>query len=271
MDIATILGLVLAFALITVVMVLDGGSPAELFSAPQAILLTMGGALVATVISYPMSSLGNIPKWFMKAFFSKKENPGEVIETLTRMADKARREGLLALEDESKKLENEFMRKGIMMAVDGVDASQVKTIMEIDIQNMEERHHQGINFFSAAGGYGPTMGIIGTVMGLISVLQELDNPSELGHNIAVAFLATLWGILSANIIWLPLAGKLRSNSAEEVAYKRLIMEGILCLQAGENPRIVRDKLMAFLPPKARSAGAEGGEGKPAGKKAKAGA
>jgi chemotaxis protein MotA len=270
MDLATILGLVLGFALITVVMILDGGSPAELFSAPQAILLTIGGALIATIISYPMSSLGKIPKWFMKAFFSKKENPVEVIDTLTKMADKARREGLLALEEESKKLENEFMRKGIMMGVDGVDASQVRAILETDIHHMEERHHSGIGFFEKCGGYGPTMGIIGTVMGLISVLQELDNPGELGHSIAVAFLATLWGILSANLIWLPLAGKLRSNSQEEVAYKQLVMEGILCLQAGENPRIVREKLMAFLPPSARTAG-EGGEGKAAGKKAKAAA
>ena len=271
MDLATLLGLILGFALITVVMILDGGSPAELFSAPQAILLTIGGALIATIISYPMSSLGAIPKWFMKAFLGKHENPMEVIETMVKMSDKARREGLLALEEESKKLSNEFMRKGIMMAVDGVDASQVKTILEIDIHHMEERHGQGIGFFTAAGGYGPTMGIIGTVMGLISVLQELDNPGELGHSIAVAFLATLWGILSANLVWLPLAGKLRRNSEEEVAYKHLVKEAILCLQAGENPRIVREKLLAFLPPSTRNAGAEGGGEKAAGKKAKAAA
>jgi chemotaxis protein MotA len=257
MDITTVLGLVLGFILITVVMILDGGSPAELFSAPQAILLTIGGAIIATIISYPMKSVKLIPKWFKAAFMTHKEEPFEVIELLTRMADKARREGLLALEEESKKIEDKFLRTGIMMVVDGTDPAQVRGILEIEIYHMQERHGQGINFFSAAGGYGPTMGIIGTVMGLISVLQELDNPGELGHSIAVAFLATLWGILSANLVWLPLAGKLRAKSEEEVSYRRMLLEGILAIQAGENPRVVRDKLMAFLAPGERKAEGEG--------------
>jgi chemotaxis protein MotA len=261
MDFATIGGLALAFVLITVVMIMDGGSPAELFTAPQAILLTIGGAFIATLISYPISSLGLIPKWFMAAFISHKAEPGAAIELLTKMADKARREGLLALEEDSKKIEDEFLQKGVMMAVDGIDPAQVRAIMEIEIHHMQERHAQGMNFFAAAGGYGPTMGIIGTVMGLITVLQELDNPGALGHSIAVAFLATLWGILSANVIWLPLAGKLRANSEEEVVYRRMLMEGILSLQAGENPRIVKDKLLAFLPPKERKAKGEAGEEK----------
>ena len=268
MDFATIGGLLLGFALITMVMIMDGGSPAELFTAPQAIVLTMGGALIATIISYPLKSLPEIPKWFKAAFFSKSTDVAGMIDTLTKMSDKARREGLLALEEESKKLEDEFLRKGIMMVVDGVDPSQVRSIMHIEIEHMRERHAQGINFFTAAGGYGPTMGIIGTVMGLISVLQELDNPGELGHSIAVAFLATLWGILSANLIWLPLAGKLRANSETEAAFRELVMEGVLSLQAGENPRVVKEKLLAFLPPKRRAA-AGGAEGEPAGQKAKA--
>jgi chemotaxis protein MotA len=251
MDLATILGLVLAFAIITVVMVMDGGSPAELFAHPQAILLTIGGAFVATLVSYPMKSLGSIPKWFTLAIKGQKIDSESTIDILAKMADKARREGLLALEDEAKKIPDEFLKKGVMMVVDGVDPSQVRAIMEIEVHHMQERHTQGINFFSAAGGYGPTMGIIGTVMGLISVLQELDNPGTLGKSIAAAFLATLWGILSANVIWLPIAGKLKTNSDEEVAYRYMCLEGILSLQAGENPRIVKEKLSAFLPPKAR--------------------
>jgi len=269
MDLATIIGLIGGLALVFIVLIVEGGSPMELFAAPQAILLTIGGALFATVISYPMKSLGLIPKWLMIAFMSskEKESPAETIETLSRLADKARREGLLALEEESKKLPNEFLKKGVMMVVDGVDPSQVRSIMEIDIHHMEERHGQGINFFAGAGGYGPTMGIIGTVMGLISVLQQLDDPSTLGHSISAAFLATLWGILSANIIWLPIAGKLRYNSEEEVAFRRLMLEGILSLQAGENPRIVKEKLYAFLPPKMRQK--EGKESAGAGAPAKA--
>jgi chemotaxis protein MotA len=272
MDLMTIIGLVLSLAIVGVVMVMDGGSPAELFAHPGAILLTMGGAIAATLISYPMKSLANIPKWFMLTVMGPSYEAEEAIQSLTQMADKARREGLLALEEESKKVDDEFLQRGLMMVVDGVDPSQVRAILEIEIHHLQERHEQGgINFFSAAGGYGPTMGIIGTVMGLISVLQELDNPGELGASIAAAFLATLWGILSANIIWLPLAGKLRHKSEEEVAYRRLLLEGILALQSGENPRIVKDKLNAFLPPKSRSTGEPAAEGAPAGKKAKAAA
>jgi len=267
MDLTTIIGLVLGFALVTIVMILDGGSPMELFSAPQAILLTIGGAIIASIISFPLKAVMLIPKWFMIAFMGKKNEPAPAIELLTKMADKARREGLLALEEESKKIDDDFLKKGIMLVVDGVDPSQVRTILEIEIRHMEERHAQGINFFNAAGGYGPTMGIIGTVMGLISVLQELDNPGTLGKSIATAFLATLWGILSANMIWLPLAGKLRANSEEETAYRQLLMEGILALQAGENPRLLREKLGAFLPPKARQT--EGAEAQQSGSPQKA--
>ena len=254
MDLATIIGLIGGLAIVFVVMIVDGGSPAELFAQPQALLLTIGGALLATIISYPMKSLGLIPKWLMLAIMGKKEkeSPIETIELLTKLADKARREGLLALEEESKKIPNEFLHKGVMMVVDGVDPSQVRAIMEIEIRHMEERHAQGINFFTATGGYGPTMGIIGTVMGLISVLQKLDDPGTLGESISAAFLATLWGILSANIIWLPIAGKLRYNSEEEVGFRRMLLEGILSLQAGENPRIIKEKLYAFLPPKERA-------------------
>ena len=162
-----------------------------------------------------------------------------------------------------------------MLVVDGVDPAQVRAILEIDIEHMRERHAANYGLFSAAGGFAPTFGIIGTVMGLISVLKQLDDPSKLAGSIASAFLATLWGLLSANLIYLPLGGKLRAKSEEEAAYRTLLMEGILSLQAGENPRIVREKLGAFLPPKAREK-EEKGKGKekakaeaPAGKKAKA--
>ncbi len=262
MDITTIAGVIVALVLVALVMVIDGGSPAELFIAPQAILLTMGGAVIASIISMPLKDVMGIPKFFMKAFMGGKIEPHHSIEMLTRMADKARREGLLSLEDESKKLGDPFLQKGLMLVVDGVDPAQVRAILEIEVHHMKERHEMtGIAFFTAAGGYGPTMGIIGTVMGLITVLKELSNPGVLGEKIAVAFLATLWGILSANLIWLPLAGKLRIKSEEEVLYRKMLMEGILAIQSGENPRIVKEKLCAFLPPKERpvEAGAQAGQ------------
>jgi chemotaxis protein MotA len=270
MDLTTIIGLVAGLVIVAVVMIMDGGSPAELFAHPSAILLTVFGAIAATVISFPLKNVTALPKWFMMAFMSPKHDHETAITTLTKMADKARREGLLTLEEESKKLTDEFLRKGIMMVVDGVDPAQVRSILEIEIKHLRERHEAGgINFFSMAGGYGPTMGIIGTVMGLITVLQKLDDPGSLGESIAAAFLATLWGILSANLIWLPLAGKLRAKSEEEIAYRHLLMEGILALQAGENPRIVKEKLNAFLPPKERQSEEGAAEGGKAGQKAKA--
>lgn len=161
------------------------------------------------------------------------------------------------------------MQKGLMMVVDGVEPDQVKEILETTVEQMRARHKQGIGFFTAAGGFAPTFGIIGTVMGLISVLKQLDNPSALGEAIAAAFLATLWGLLMSNLIYLPMAGKLKSKSEEEARSRYMQLEGILSIQAGENPRIVRDKLSAFLPPSELKAGAEAG--KAAAKKAPAGA
>jgi chemotaxis protein MotA len=208
-----------------------------------------------------------LPKFFQKAFFSKKVHLQSIIETLASMADKARREGLLALEEESKKIPDPFLRQGIMLVVDGTDPSQVRAIMESEIKNMEERHEVGISFFSQAGGFAPTFGIIGTVMGLIGVLKELDNPGKLAKSIAAAFLATLWGLLTANLIWMPMAAKLALRSKEEASYRKMLMEGVLSLQAGENPRIIKEKLSSFLPPAERKAtGEKGGAKAPAGAK-----
>ncbi len=147
---------------------------------------------------------------------------------------------------------------------------QVEAILETNIEQMKARHKQGAGFFAAAGGYAPTFGIIGTVMGLISVLKQLDNPSALGKSIAAAFLATLWGLLTANLIYLPLAGKLKAKSEEEVRNRSMQLEGILSIQAGENPRIVRDKLNAYLAPAEVKSAEDGGKAKSADKKSPAG-
>jgi chemotaxis protein MotA len=265
MDIATVIGLVLGFTVVMLVMILDGGSPLELFAAPSAILLTFGGAIVATTYAMPLEAVLKLPKYFQKAFFTKKVHLQSIIETLASMADKARREGLLALEEESKKIPDPFLRQGIMLVVDGTDPSQVRAILESEIKNMEERHEVGISFFAQAGGFAPTFGIIGTVMGLIGVLKELDNPSKLAKSIAAAFLATLWGLLTANLIWMPIAAKLALRSKEEASYRKMLMEGVLSLQAGENPRIIKEKLSSFLPPnERRTAGEKGGAGASAG-------
>jgi chemotaxis protein MotA len=250
MDLSTILGLVAGIVTIVVVMILDGGSPAELFGVPQAILLIIAGSLSATAITVPLKVFINLPKLLSVSIRASSYKEEEAIEALAKMADKARREGLLALEEESKKIKDPFLQKGIMLVVDGVDPGQVRSILETQIHHLSERHASNYGLFAAAGGYAPTFGIIGTVMGLISVLKQLDDPSKLAGSIASAFLATLWGLMMANLIYLPIAGKLRAKDDEEVAYRNLLLEGILSLQAGENPRIVREKLQAFLPPAA---------------------
>lgn len=269
MDIATIAGIIVALTAIMVTMIMDGGSPAELFAHPSAIILIIGGSLGATVITSPLKTSMKLPKFLIKAFTTRKQDSGSTIELLTKLADKARRDGLLALEEDSKKIQDKFLQKGIMMVVDGVDHEQVEAIMETNIDQMKARHKQGIAFFAAAGGFAPTFGIIGTVMGLISVLKQLDNPSALGESIAAAFLATLWGLLTSNLIYLPISGKLKANSDEEAKDRYMQLEGILAIQAGENPRIVRDKLSAFMAPGEVKGEADGKESSkvPAGAKA----
>lgn len=272
MDIATIIGIAGGAAIVVTVLILDGGSPGEIFAVPSALLLTLGGSLVAATATVSLGTLLKLPKFFMIAFLGKKENHHEAIEIIAVMADKARRESLLALEEEGKKIKEPFLRKGIQMVVDGIEPAQVRAILELEIEHMIERHHNGINFFNAAGGFAPTFGIIGTVMGLISVLKKLSDPEALAVSIAAAFLATLWGLLSANLIWMPIGGKLQHNSTEEAAYRHMLVEGIVSLQAGENPRLVREKLSAFLAPSERHEGkgakAEAApEGKQAGAKA----
>ena len=248
MDIATIVGIIVAITAIMVTMVMDGGSPGELFAHPSAIILIFGGSLGATIITSSLKTALKLPKYVMQAFTTRKSDSKETIDLLTRLADKARRDGLLALEEDSKKIKDKFLQKGIMMVVDGVDHEQVAAIMETNIEQMRARHKHGIAFFAAAGGFAPTFGIIGTVMGLISVLKQLDNPSALGESIAAAFLATLWGLLSSNLIFLPISSKLKAKSEEEARERYMQLEGILAIQAGENPRIVRDKLSAFEAP-----------------------
>jgi chemotaxis protein MotA len=260
MDLATLIGLVAGLIIIVVVMIMDGGSPAELFAHPSALILIIGGSLAATTITTSLGVVTKLPKLMGQAFTTHKFDVVGSIELLVKMAEKARKEGLLALEEESKNVTDKFLQKGLMMVVDGVDPAQVRAILETNIEQMRGRHRGGINFFSAAGGFAPTFGIIGTVMGLISVLKQLDDPSALARSIAGAFLATLWGLLMSNLIYLPIAGKLKAKSDEEAHVRYLQLEGILAIQAGENPYIVREKLSAFLPPaKAGKAGAEASE------------
>ncbi|WP_026962714.1 flagellar motor protein [Alicyclobacillus herbarius] len=251
MDIATLIGLVLAIGSLILAFVTDGGALSALAQAPAA-LIVFGGTIGATLTSVSLREFLSVGKQLKIAFFQRRQDPLQVIEDLAELATLARREGILALEERLEDYDDEFLKRGLQLVVDGVDPELVKSMLETELAYLEERHAAGAGIFETAGGYAPTMGIIGTVMGLVHVLSGLQDVDKLGPQIATAFTATLYGVASANILWLPIASKLKRRSAEEVLLRELILEGILSIQAGENPNILRQKLKAFLAPKDRT-------------------
>jgi chemotaxis protein MotA len=251
MDLATVIGLGLALGAVFGSMIMEGGNPASLIE-PPAMILVFVGTIGATMSGYTMKDVVGIAKVFLKAFMpGPPVEPTESIETMVKFADRARRDGLLALEDEAKSIEDPFLRRGIQMAIDGTDPEVVRDVLETEVAAIKERHKVGAKFFGDMGAFAPTLGIIGTVLGLVHMLENLSDPSSMGPLIASAFVATLWGVMSANLIYLPISNKLKRASAEETAFKELIVEGVLAIQAGANPRAVGEKLKSFLPPKER--------------------
>ncbi|NOZ28601.1 MAG: flagellar motor protein [Chloroflexi bacterium] len=250
MNIATILGLVIGFGALLASVVIEGGELVALLNVSGA-LIVFGGTFGAALVSFPLERVLVVPKLIARTLGGGGLEPERIVLQLVELADKARRQGLLSLEEEEGNITDPFMKKGIMLVVDGVDPAEVRHILETETHLMAERHAQGYSILEAMGGYAPTMGIIGTVMGLVHVLSNLEDPSELGAAIAVAFIATLYGVASANLVWLPLGSKLKESSAEEVLMRKIMTEGILAIQAGDNPHIVRQKLEAYLPPSIR--------------------
>jgi len=251
MDLPLILGLGLAVFSLAGGFMLDGGHLGALLSFTAAIIV-FGGTLGATAIAFSLSELKNIPKLFKIALFPKQQEPAQVIDLIVSLADEARREGLLYLENRLGEIDDQFLRKGVQLVVDGTDPELVRSIMEVELFAIEERHHIGSSIFETAGGYAPTMGIIGTVMGLIHVLGNMSDPNSLGPAIAVAFMATLYGVGSANVLWLPVGAKLANLSKKESTLRMLMIEGIVSLQAGYNPILIRERLSAFLNPDLRT-------------------
>jgi chemotaxis protein MotA len=263
MDKSTLPGFIFAVVALLGGAMMEGTTPDKLVMLP-AFIIVFGGTIGAAVVSFPLSVAIGFPKVMQIAIKEVHHDLTHVVETFVKLSDRARREGLLALEQEAASLEP-FTRRGIQMVVDGSDPALVREILEADIDAMRERHKPGAGFFEAMGGFSPTMGIIGTVMGLVHVLENLSEPDKLGPLIASAFLATLYGIFFANAFFLPVASKLKSKSGEEAHIKQLIVEGVLAVQSGDNPRVVREKLDAYLPPalrgpaaNARGGGAAGG-------------
>lgn len=247
MDIATIAGLIISFAGFLGGFVLEGGHLTSLLQLSAAVIV-FGGTIGAGIASSPFEHTIGIMGIVKNALFRPGEDPHELIEQFIELADKARREGLLVLEEDLQNMQDDFMRKGIQLVIDGTDADLVRDVLYAEVDFMRERHAQGAEYFENLGGFAPTFGIIGTVMGLIHVLSNLSDPSTLGPAIAAAFAATLYGVVSANALFLPLANKLEYASSQEAHHREIIIEGVLSIQAGDNPRIVREKLNAFLAP-----------------------
>lgn len=227
----------------------------------SSFMITIGGTCAATLIHYPLPQFMSIFPILKNVFSSSTESPNEAIDILVSLAEKARREGLLSLEADVETQENEFLKKGIQLVIDGTDPELVREIMEIELEYLEERHKVGVGLFEAIGYYAPAFGLVGTLMGLIGMLNALGGDvNALGPMMAIALVTTLYGALLANFLALPISGKLKVKSGEELQLKQVMIQGIICIQEGNNPRIVRQKLMSFLAPKVRREmeAAEGG-------------
>ncbi len=240
----TPIGIVIALVAVLGAAMLDGTSPMAFVNLP-AMTIIFGGTFGATIASYSLKEFMALPKLIAISAKPRVDEAAQLRDLLVQFAERARREGLLALESAADEVADPFIRRGLQMVIDGLEPDTVEEVLELELESMQRRHQKGIAIFQSMGGYAPTMGIIGTVMGLVSVLSRLSDPSQLGASIAVAFIATLIGIASANILWLPIASNLRQKDAGELAQRRMALAGIMAIQAGENPRIVARKLDSF--------------------------
>ncbi len=252
MDIGLIAGILGGFALV-LYGILAGGSPMSSFIDVGSIVIVIGGGIAATFVQYPLGDMLGIGKVFSKALKNPEFNTGQIIDKVIELANIARREGLLALEEAVDQVNDDFLKKGVMLIVDGTDPEMVKAILETELMNMTDRHSRGRGIFEALGALMPAFGMIGTLVGLVAMLQNLSDPSSIGPSMAVALLTTFYGSLFANLIFIPIAGKLKIKSDEEFLVKQVMIEGLLSIQAGENPRIIEQKLKAFLSPSVRGA------------------
>lgn len=229
---------------------MEGGSLHSLLE-PSALVIVVVGSFGATCIGFSMKHTASIPMVLKNAFFTKHTDPLSMLRLIVGLAKKARQSGILALESELKTVESPFVRNALQMVIDGTQPELVREVLETELEAMSIRHKAGVDFFTAWGGFLPTLGVLGTVMGLIHMMENLEDPSGMGQAIAVAFIATLYGVGFANLIMLPLASKLRLHSHEEINTYEMVIEGILSLQAGDNPHMVSTKMRAYLSPKAK--------------------
>ena len=251
MDLTTVIGLIVGFSVI-LLGITQAGSLMSFFSL-SSIMIVVGGTGSAVIINYPISELVGVIPVVKKTLFSKAQQVTETIATLVSFAERARREGILALERHMEEIEDEFLAKGIQLAVDGTEPELMRNILTTELDYLEKRHASGASIFATAGALAPAFGMIGTLIGLVLMLQTMSDPSTIGPKMAIALITTFYGALAANLVFIPLTGKLKRRSEEEVLVKEMMIEGILSIQSGDNPRIVEQKLTSFISPKMRRA------------------
>ncbi len=252
MKASSAIGIALACIGMAVGATMEGSNIMAILNLP-AILIVLGGTLGATMAGTSFDTVKNIPRLYKRAFSAEPPDMVGRVRELVGYAEKARRDGLLALDEQLSTVEDPYTRKGLQLVVDGTDPDLVAEVLETENENMRKRHKAGTQPFEKAGGFAPTMGIIGTVFGLIHVLENLDKPETLGPSISAAFIATLLGVASANVVYLPIANRLKQLSDEELQFRTMTLEGVLAIQSGDNPRVVEEKLMAYVAPAQRVA------------------
>ena len=250
MDIGTIAGLAVAVVAIFLSIILGGGNPASLINVPS-LLIVFGGTAGAILASFPMAAVLKVHTVVLKAFFGGQGDTQKTIKDLVSYAEIARRDGILSLEGQVENMDDPFIVRGIKMAVDGTDPELIRTILDTELEALMDRHAQGKQILDTVGKMAPAFGMIGTLMGLIFMLQNMDDPSAIGPGMAVALITTLYGALIANVVTGPVAEKLAARDTEEVMLKTIMIAGVMAIQSGDNPRVVESKLTTFLPPSRR--------------------
>jgi chemotaxis protein MotA len=251
-KVSSLIGLAVVFGGLFMGATLEG-APVFAVLNPSAMMIVLGGTLGVTIIGTSFDRIKAIPVLYKKVFMAESLDMRSRVGELVGFAEKARRDGLLALDDELGTVEDDFLRRGMQLVVDGTDPDMVAEVLDSEVESMGRRHAAGAQPFEKAGGFAPTMGIIGTVFGLVHVLENLDDPATLGPAISAAFIATLLGVGIANVVFLPTANRLKQLSAVEKEFRMLTVEGILGIQAGDNPRVLSDKLLTFIAPSEREA------------------
>lgn len=246
-DIATIIGLILALGLILLSI---GGSIGAFINLPS-VMIVVGGTIGAMLVFFPLKDILALGSVVKKTIFAKDRSADEYLAKMVELCQLARQNGILALDEVSNTLSDEFLRKGLQMAVDGMDPEMLSQQMETEIEKLEERHKTGANILTAGATLAPAMGLIGTLIGLVQMLQNMSDPSSIGPAMAVALLTTFYGSIMANVFFTPMAGKLKIRSEKELLFNEVILSGVVSISKGENPRILESRILAMLPPKLR--------------------